>query len=86
MRYDPTNPRHIVLLRCHADLDDDACPVDDICDSIPAILDYIKILEGKIREYKSVTQKLNSDVRELERRLNNVKSQKFRILKKKKMG
>lgn len=83
MRYDPTNFRHLNQLREDAALEGDDCPVDDICDSIPAILDYLQSLEGKVRESKSTIQRLEAEKRDLERRLNNTKSQKFRIAKKK---
>lgn len=88
MRYDPTNIRHLNQLREDAAWEGDECPVDEICDSIPAILNYLQSLEGKVRDSKSTIQRLESEKREsekreLERRLNNTKSQKFRIAKKK---
>jgi septal ring factor EnvC (AmiA/AmiB activator) len=83
VRYDPTNFRHLNQLREDAALEGDDCPVDDICDSIPAILNYLQSLEGRVRESKSTIQKLEADNRDLERRLNNTKSQKFRLAKKK---
>lgn len=83
MRYDPTNFRHLNQLREDAALEGDDCPVDDICDSIPAILDYLQSLEGRVRESKSTIQRLEAEKRDLERRLNNTKSQKFRLAKKK---
>jgi hypothetical protein len=83
MRYDPTNFRHLNQLREDAALEGDDCPVDDICDSVPAILDYLQSLEGRVRDSKSTIQRLEAEKRELERRLNNTKSQKFRIAKKK---
>jgi hypothetical protein len=83
MRYDPTNFRHLNQLREDAALEGDDCPVDDICDSIPAILNYLQSLEGKARDSKSTIQRLEAEKRDLERRLNNTKSQKFRIAKKK---
>jgi hypothetical protein len=66
-----------------ADKDGDECPVDAICDSVPGILLFVKELEGKIHELNSQVQKLEADKKDLERKLNNTKSQKFRILKKK---
>jgi hypothetical protein len=89
MRYDPSNKKHLELLIEHAARDGwegESCPVDDICDSIPTIVNYLKSLESIIRELKVTNQKQGADIKELERRLNNVKSQKFRVLKKKKMG
>ena len=88
MRYDPANKKHLELLVKAATIDGDSdyCPVEAICDSIPGIVNYIKSLENIIRELKVTNQKQGADIKELERRLNNVKSQKFRILKKKKMG
>jgi len=83
VRYDPTNFRHLNQLREDAALEGDDCPVDDVCDSIPAILDYLQSLEGRVRDSKSTIQRLESEKRDLERRLNNTKSQKFRIAKKK---
>ncbi len=83
MRYDPTNFRHLNQLREDAALEGDDCPVDDICDSIPAILGYLQSLESKVRESKSTIQRLEAEKRDLERRLNNTKSQKFRLAKKK---
>jgi hypothetical protein len=66
-----------------ANLDGDDCPVDGICDSIPDIVKVIFELEEQIKGYKGQIQKLQADNRELDRKLNNVKSQKFRYLKKK---
>ncbi len=66
-----------------AALEGDDCPVDDVCDSIPLIIQFITNIEEKNRSYKSEVQRLNSLVREYERKLNNVKSQKFRQIKKK---
>lgn len=83
MRYDPTNFKHRNQLREDAALEGDDCPVDDICDSIPAILDYLQSLESMVRESKSTIQRIDAEKRDLERRLNNTKSQKFRIAKKK---
>jgi predicted nuclease with TOPRIM domain len=83
VRYDPTNFKHLNQLREDAALEGDDCPVDDICDSIPAILNYLQTLEGKVRESKSTIQRLEAEKKDLERRLNNTKSQKFRLAKKK---
>lgn len=66
-----------------AALEGDECPVDEICDSIPLIIQVVKNLEEKNRSYKGEIQRLNALVKELERKLNNTKSQKFRIAKKK---
>lgn len=66
-----------------AKLEGDDCPVDDICDSIEKIIDYVKYLESQIREYKNVNMKLVSDIKDYERKINNLKGQKFRIMKKK---
>lgn len=66
-----------------ADRDGDACPVDAICDSIPEIVNYINTLENIIKDIKTELQKANADVNFYRNKLNNVKSQKFRYLKKK---
>lgn len=71
------------MLLCHAEFEGDACPVDDICDSVPQIITYIKSLDDKIRTQKNDIQRLQADLRDAERRINNLKSQKFRICKKK---
>ena len=63
--------------------EDDSCDVDVVCDSIPDIIAYVRELEEKIRGYRGQTQKLQSDVHELNRKVNNLKSQKFRQNKKK---
>ena len=65
-----------------ADKDGDFCDVDLICDSIPSVIEYVKELEDRIRGYKGQTQKLQADIKDLERKLNNAKSQKFRLAKK----
>jgi membrane protease subunit (stomatin/prohibitin family) len=61
---------------------EDHCPVDAICDSIPSIIEYIVELEEKIKLNATEIQKLQADKRELERKINNVRSQKFRQIKK----
>ena len=66
-----------------ASLEGEDCPVDDVCDSIPSIIRFIKELEGKIRDYKNHNAKLSADLYDAERRINNLKSQKQRRLKKK---
>lgn len=76
-----TKQRNRIIIE--ANKDGDACPVDLICDSIPDIVLFISELEEKIRSYKNQVQKLHADIHELERKLNNVKSQKFRLAKKK---
>jgi FtsZ-binding cell division protein ZapB len=83
MRYDPENPNHRNLLRDHAALEGDDCPVDDICDSIPAILNYIALLNEQVRTLKSKNQNLTAALNDALRKINNVKSQKQRRLKKK---
>ncbi len=83
MRYDLSNLKHRTLLLCHAEYEGDVCPVDDICDSIPQILDYLKTLDSKIRDQKNEIQRLQAKLRDAERKINNLKSQKFRICKKK---
>jgi hypothetical protein len=62
---------------------EDFCPVDAICDSIPDIMLYVTELEEKVRGYRGQTQKLQADIRFLEGKVNNLKSQKFRQNKKK---
>ena len=69
-------------LLADAALEGDDCPVDEVCDSIPSIVRYIAELEGKIRDYKNHNAKLSADLGEAERRINNLKSQKERRLKK----
>lgn len=87
MRYNIQSPTHVEMLRTHADLDGDECPVDDICDSIPDILDYVRSLEGQIREYKSKNQNLQAQLNDANRKINNIKSQKVRhLIKKSKRG
>lgn len=83
MRYDLSNLNHRTLLLCHAEFEGDACPVDDICDSVPQIINYIKSLDDKIRNQKNEIQRLQADLKDAERKINNLKSQKFRICKKK---
>jgi len=82
MRYDPRNYNHLNLLREHAILEGDDCPVDDICDSVPAILDHIRYLEEQVRTYKKDKQYLEATVNDLKRKVNNVRSQKERRLRK----
>lgn len=65
-----------------AALEGDDCPVDDVCDSIPLIIRYIQELESSLRTYKSTNAKLSADLHDAERKINNLKSQKFRRLKK----
>ena len=61
----------------------DDCNVDAVCDSIPDVILYVAELEEKVRGYRGQTQKLQADVRFLEGKINNLKSQKFRQNKKK---
>lgn len=82
MRYNPDNNKHMIQLYKDAALEGDDCPVDDICDSIPDLLDHLQALKGQVREYKSTIQRIEAEKRDLERRLNNTRSQKFRIAKK----
>lgn len=63
--------------------EDENCDVDAVCDSIPDIIAYVRELEEKVRGYRGQTQKLQSDVQDLHRKVNNLKSQKFRQNKKK---
>jgi hypothetical protein len=83
MRYNIENPNHRNLLRDHAALEGDDCPVDDICDSIPDILNYVCVLEGQLRSMKSKNQNIAAALGDAERKINNLKSQKQRRLKKK---
>lgn len=83
MRYDLSNQNHRTLLLCHAEFEGDACPVDDICDSVPQILAYLKTLDSTIREQKNEIQRLKAEVKDAERKINNLKSKKFRVCKKK---
>lgn len=83
MIYDISYPTNRTRILKDALLEGDECPVDDVCDSIPLIMQFIANIEEKNRSYKSEIQRLNALVKELERKLNNVKSQKFRIAKKK---
>lgn len=83
MRYDLSNQNHRNLLLEHAELEGDDCPVDDICDSIPMIIRYVQQLEDKLRNYKNQNAKICADLGDAERRINNLKSQKQRRLKKK---
>lgn len=62
---------------------EDECPVDAVCDSIPDVILYVTELEEKVRGYRGQVQKLQADVRFLEGKVNNLKSQKFRQNKKK---
>lgn len=83
MRYDPKSYKHRELLREHADLDGDECPVDDICDSIPDILDYIRSSDDRIRNLRQDNQRLAAELERALKKVNNVKSQRFRMKKKK---
>ena len=82
MIYDIRLPTMRQKLLIDAALEGDDCPVDEVCDSIPSIVRYIVELEGKIRDYKNHNAKLCADLGDAERRINNLKSQKVRILKK----
>jgi hypothetical protein len=83
MLYDVRYPSNRIRIIDDAMKIGEECPVDDICESIPLLIQYIIDLEEKNKENKSEIQKLNASVKEYERKLNNLKSQKFRILKKK---
>lgn len=83
MIYDIRLPTMRQKLLVDAALEGDDCPVDEVCDSIPSIIRYIVELEGKIRDYKTHNAKLSADFSDAERRINNLKSQKQRRLKKK---
>lgn len=82
MRYDLENPNHRNLLRDHAAFEGDDCPVDDICDSIPEILNFVVRLNEQVRTLKSQNQNLKAALADSERKINNLKSQKQRRLKK----
>jgi septal ring factor EnvC (AmiA/AmiB activator) len=77
------NPNHRRLLVEHADLDGDACPVDDICDSIPKIVEHITYQDHTLRENKQEIQKLKAQLAEAERKLKNVRTQRNRLEKRK---
>lgn len=83
MIYDISYANNRVRILQDAALEGDDCPVDDVCDSIPLIMQFITNLEEKNRTQKSEIQRLNALVKDYERRMNNLKSQKFRIAKKK---
>jgi hypothetical protein len=83
MRYDLSNQNHRKLLVEHSSLEGDACPVDDICDSIPAMLDFIRMVEEQLRSAKSERQRVQAELSDAHRKINNLKSQKFRVAKKK---
>lgn len=83
MRYDLSNPNHRKLLIEHAQLEEDACPVDDICDSVPAMIVHVRSLDEKIRNLKSDNQRIAAELKEAQKKINNLKSQKFRVAKKK---
>ena len=82
MLYDIRNINSRQKLIQDAALEGDDCPVDDVCDSIPMIIRYIQELEGSLRTYKSTNAKLSADLSDAERKINNLKSQKVRRLKK----
>ncbi len=63
--------------------EDDSCDVDVVCDSIPDIIAYVRELEEKVRGYRGQTQQQQAKIQDLERKVNNIKSQKFRQIKKK---
>jgi hypothetical protein len=83
MRYDISNIFHRKLILEHASMEGDGCPVDDICDSIPSIINYIMLLEEQLRSAKSERQRLQAELSDAHRKINNLKSQKFRVAKKK---
>lgn len=83
MLYDIQYINNRTRLLKDAALEGDECPVDEVCDSIPMIIQFVSHLEAKLRELKNENQRLGAEVREYERKVNNLKSQKFRMTKKK---
>jgi len=82
MIYDISYTNNRVRIIQDAAMEGDDCPVDDVCDSIPLIMQFIANLEEKNRTQKNEIQRLGALVKEYERRVNNLKSQKFRQTKK----
>jgi hypothetical protein len=82
MLYDIRNTNSRQKLLQDAALEGDDCPVDEVCDSIPMILRYVQELEDKLRNYKNHNAKISADLGDAERKINNLKSQKARRLKK----
>lgn len=78
-----TNPNHRRLIIEHADLDGDVCPVDDICDSIPDIVEYINHQLDTLRTNRQQIQRLTAQLADAERKLKNVRGQRNRLEKKK---
>jgi hypothetical protein len=60
----------------------DNCQVDAVCDAIPSIIQYIEYLEEMVKTVGHNNQKLNADLVDAQRRINNLNSQKARRLKK----
>lgn len=83
MIYDISYVNNRIRILQDAALEGDDCPVDDVCDSIPLIMQFIRSLEEKTHAQKTEIQRLHALVRDYERKMNNLKSQKFRITKKK---
>ena len=78
-----TNPNHRRLIIEHADLDGYVCPVDDICDSIPDIVEYINHQLDTLRTNRQQIQRLTAQLADAERKLKNVRGQRNRLEKKK---
>ena len=83
MIYDISYVNNRLRLIKDAAMEGDDCPVDDICDSIPLIMQFISNLECDKRSQKNEIQRLGALVKDYERKVNNLKSQKFRQIKKK---
>lgn len=83
MRYDMNNPNHRKLILEHAFLEGDDCPVDDICDSMPAIIHYIRVIDDENRKYRQENQRLEAQLKDAERKLKNVRGQRNRLEKRK---
>jgi hypothetical protein len=82
MIYDISYANNRTRILQDAAMEGDDCPVDDVCDSIPLIMQFVANLEEKSRTQKNEIQRLGALVKDYERRVNNLKSQKFRQIKK----
>ena len=82
MIYDISYANNRTRILQDAALEGDDCPVDDVCDSIPLIMQFVANLEEKTRAQKTEIQRLGALVKDYERKVNNLKSQKFRQTKK----